>query len=105
MTIKKKKSDAMKFLEKLNGGPLTFGSMIESIRQCDEISQVDLAKRMSLSRAYLCDIEKGRRPVSPERAAEFAKVLGYSVAQFVATAIGDQLRHAGLKFTVDLKAA
>ena len=26
-------------LEKLNGGPLTFGEMIGAIRQCDEISQ------------------------------------------------------------------
>lgn len=95
----------MKFLEKLNGGPLTFGRMIESLRQCDEISQVDLAKRVKISRAQLCDIEKGRRLVSPERAAQFAKVMGYSAAQFVATAIGDQLRQAGLKFSVELKAA
>ncbi len=101
----KKKSRAVKFLEKLRGGPLSFGRMLESLRLADEISQVDLATRMKISRAQVCDIEKGRRLVSPERAAVFAKVLGYSVEQFVSVALEDQLRQAGLKFTVDLKAA
>lgn len=101
----RKKSSAMLLLEKLTGGPLTFGRMVESLRLCDEITQVDLAKRMKISRAQLCDIEKGRRLVSPERAARFAKVMGYSAAQFVSTAIADQLRHAGLKFSVELRAA
>jgi antitoxin HigA-1 len=99
------KSEAVRFLEKLNAGPLTFGQMIESIRLCDEISQVDLAKKMKISRAHLCDIEKGRRTVSAERAAQFARVLGYSVNQFVATALEDQLRKAGLNVRVRLDAA
>ena len=99
------KSSATKFLEGLRGGPLTFGRMIESIRLCDEISQVDLARKMKISRAHLCDIEKGRRAVSAERAAEFARVLRYSVNQFVATALEDQLRKAGLKVRVRLDAA
>ena len=99
------KSSAIKFLERLRGGPLTFGRMIESIRLCDEISQVDLARKMKISRAHLCDIEKGRRAVSAGRAAQFARVLGYSVNQFVATALEDQLRKAGLKVRVRLDAA
>jgi transcriptional regulator with XRE-family HTH domain len=79
--------------------------MIESIRQTDEISQANLARRMRISRALLCDIEKGRRPVTVERAKRFAKVLGYSVNQFVAVAVEDQLRKAGLKVKVHLEAA
>ena len=31
----------------------------------------------------LCDIEKGRKVVSPERAARFAKFLGRSQQQFL----------------------
>ena len=103
--ITKKKSYAKKFLEDLCGGPLTFGEMIESVRQTDEISQADLARRMRISRALLCDIEKGRRPVTVERAKRFAKVLGYSVNQFVAVAVENQLRKAGLKVKVHLEAA
>lgn len=99
------KSATRKFFEKLRGGPLTFGRLVQSVRLADEITQADLAKKMKISKAHLCDIEKGRRLVSPERAALFAKVMGYSIEQFVATAIEDQLRQAGLRFSVDLNAA
>jgi len=100
-----KKSDAKKFLESLRGAPLNFGKMIEFLRLSDEISQVSLAKKMKISRAHLCDIEKGRRTVTVERAAKFAKVMGYSVNQFVASALEDQLRKAGIKAKVHLDVA
>jgi antitoxin HigA-1 len=99
------KSEARKFLESLRGQPLSFGRMIESIRKADEISQAELARRMEVSRAHLCDIEKGRRTVRPERAARFARELGYSVNQFVAVAVEDELRKAGLQVRVRLDAA
>ncbi len=98
-------SSARKFLTGLRGKSLSFGEMIESLRLCDEISQVDLARKMKMSRAYLCDIEKGRRTVVPEVAAKFARVMGYSGTQFVAVAIQDQLNKAGLKWRVNLEAA
>lgn len=101
----KKPSPARKFLAKLRGGPLTFGRMIESLRTCDEISQVELAKRMGMSKAHLCDIEKERRFVTSENAARFARVMGYDVSHFVSVVLEDQLRKAGLKLRVDLKAA
>jgi transcriptional regulator with XRE-family HTH domain len=99
----KKKSNAMKFLDQLRGGPLTFGGLIESLRTTDEISQVVLAKKLGISKAHLCDIEKGRRPVSAERAAKFAEVLGYPKDYFVSVAIQEQLDRAklGLKITVE----
>ncbi len=99
------KSDAKKFLERLRGGPLTFGRMLESIRITDEIPQAELARRLEISRAHLCDIEKGRRHVRAERAAQFARTLGYSVNQFVAVALEDELRKVGLKVRVRLDAA
>lgn len=99
------KSDAKRFLQGLRGGPLSFGRMIASIRLADEISQAELARRMGISRANLCDIEQGRRGVTVERAAQFARVLGYSVNQFAAVAVEDQLRKAGLKVKVHLVAA
>lgn len=99
------KSDARKFLESLRGEPLSFGRMIESIRLADEVTQVELARKMEMSRAHLCDIEKGRRAVRPERAARFAKELGYPVNQFVAVAVEDELRKAGFQVSVRLDAA
>jgi transcriptional regulator with XRE-family HTH domain len=99
------KSEARKFLQKLNKGPISFGQLVESHRLCDEISQAELARKMGISRAHLCDIEKGRRLVSAERAAKFAKALGYSVSSFVTAALEDQLRKAGLKMRVTIDAA
>jgi antitoxin HigA-1 len=99
------KSEARKALEKARGAEMTFGTMLESLRVCDELSQAALARKLGVSRAHLCDIEKGRRPVTPERAAEFAQALGYSVNQFVAQAIEDSLRKLGLNLKVEIKAA
>ncbi len=106
MSTKKiqKKSKAKRFLEKVRGRPLTFGELIESIRQCDEITQEELAEKLGVSKAYICDVEKGRRTVSPERASAFAQVLGYSVDSFVARAIEDQLRNLGLDLEVEIRA-
>ncbi|OGQ36381.1 MAG: hypothetical protein A3F16_05365 [Deltaproteobacteria bacterium RIFCSPHIGHO2_12_FULL_43_9] len=78
--------------------------MISSIRIADEISQVELARKMKISRAHLCDIERGRRTISIERATEFAKILGYSINQFVAVALEEQAREAGLNVKIYLKA-
>jgi len=101
----KTKSSALRYIEELRGGPLTFGRMIQSVRKADGIAQAELALKMAISRAHLCDIENGRRSVSVDRAAKFAKVLGYSVTQFVAQAVEDQLLKNGIKVKVYLEAA
>jgi transcriptional regulator with XRE-family HTH domain len=101
----RKKSNAVKYMESLRGGPLTFGRLLHSIRICDEISQTQLADMMGMSRSNICDIEKDRRAVTIEKAAQFAKALGYSENQFIATVIEDQLRQAGIPLMVELKKA
>lgn len=68
-------------------------------------SQTQLADMMGMSRSNICDIEKGRRTVTIEKAAQFAEVLGYSENQFIAMVIEDQLRHAGIPLVVELKKA
>ena len=100
-----KKSAAMKFLDELVGTPQSFGDMLENIRECDELSQKEFAKKLKISPSHLCDIEKNRKVVSPERAARFAKILGYSQPIFVKYAIQAMLDQAGLKFKVELVAA
>jgi len=97
----RRKSAALTFLEKL-AGPLTFGRAIEAIRLGEEMSQAAFARELGVSRAHLCDIEKGRKAVSPERAARFATKLGYSDKQFIRLALQDQVDRAGLKLTVDV---
>ena len=56
MTIKKaKKSDAMKFLDELIGEPFTLGGLLESIRLGEEMTQVEFANLLGVSKSYLCD--------------------------------------------------
>jgi transcriptional regulator with XRE-family HTH domain len=105
MSIKSKKSDAIRFLEGITGGPLTFGKLLEAIRLGEEVSQVQFAKKLGISKAHLCDLEKGRRSVSPGRAAKFAKALAHSPERFVKLCVQDQLDEAGLKLRVEIEAA
>jgi transcriptional regulator with XRE-family HTH domain len=95
-----KKSETTKFLEKLTGGSVTIGKMIESIRLGEELSQAQFSQYLQISRSHLNDIEKGHKAVSPERAARFAKLLGHSQERFVELALQSLLDEAGLKFKV-----
>lgn len=92
----------MKFLEETAGRVLTLGGLLESIRLGEEMSQASFAKKLKISASHLCDIEKGRKVVSPERAARFAKVLGRSPQQFVRISLQELVDEAGLKMKVNV---
>ncbi len=106
MTTKKKTAtaSAKRVLAKV-AGPLTIGGTLNAIRLGEEESLERFAARLKVTRAHLCDIEKGRRGVAPERAASWARALGYSEAQFVRLALQAVLDEAGLDLTVDVRAA
>jgi transcriptional regulator with XRE-family HTH domain len=94
----------MEFFESLHG-PMTLGGMLWSIRMCDEISQTEFARTLGVSRSHICDVEKGRKLVSSERAAAWAKILGYPDTVFVKLALQEQLDKAGVKMNVKVEAA
>lgn len=100
----KRKSNAVKFLEK-RAGPLTLGGLLAAIRKGDGISQAEFARTLNLSRSHLCDLEKGRKAASPARAAQMAKQLGYSPEQFVRLALQALVEEAGLRLKVTVTAA
>jgi transcriptional regulator with XRE-family HTH domain len=101
MTTKaNKKSKAMKVLEKLNKGPLTFGQLMLSIREGEELSQEEFGQLLGLSKQKVCDYEKERRLPSPEKAAEFARKLGYIPESFAKLVIEAEIRRIGLKLKV-----
>lgn len=101
----KKKSLAIKFLDKVIGNEMTFGKNLEAIRLGDDNTQAEFAKRLKISQAHLSQIEKGVKSVSPERAKLFAKKLGYSEITFVELSIQDLLRKSGIKLKVYLEVA
>jgi transcriptional regulator with XRE-family HTH domain len=83
-------------------GPLTFGKLIEAYRLAEELSQKDFAKVLGISPASLCDLEKGRRIPTPERAASIAKKLKEPESYWVQLAIQDHLDEVGLKLKVSV---
>jgi transcriptional regulator with XRE-family HTH domain len=102
---KKRKSEALRVLEAATGGPMTLGRLMEAIRLGEEMTQPEFSKLLGISKSHLNDIEKERKTVSPERAARFAKRLGYSEKRFVKLALQSQLDQLGMKFRVELEAA
>ena len=99
------KSEAVRALEAITGGPLTLGRMLAAIREGEGETLDVFARKLGMSRAKLCDVEKGRRGVSVERAARWAKVLGYSPVQFVQLALQEQVNAAGLRLRVNVSKA
>lgn len=96
--------DAEEWLEK-RVGKLTFGKMVKCIRECDEVSQPDFAKKLGISKSHLCDIEQDRKSVSPERAARFAEILGYSKPLFVQLSLQGLIDKGHLRLKVLVEAA
>ncbi|MDX1838324.1 XRE family transcriptional regulator [Legionella taurinensis] len=103
--ITKQSKDSMQYIESLVGQKLTLGSFLMSIRQGDGEIQAAFAKTLGISRQNLCDIEHGRRFVSPKMAAEYAEKLGYSKKQFVRLCLQDLLDREGLTLIVDVENA
>jgi transcriptional regulator with XRE-family HTH domain len=99
------KSKAIKDLEKIRGGPLSFSDLLHSTRLAEEVTQVELAEMVGTSKSKICDFEKGRRAPSLEMAAEIANALGASKAVFVAKLIEDQIKDANLKLKIKIEAA
>lgn len=102
-TKKRATKDAEAFLNKLLGGPQTFGGLLHSLRLCEELSQVEFAEKLGISRSHLCDIEHGRKLVSPKKAVEYASILKNSKVLFVQTALQDQVNQVCKPYVVKLE--
>lgn len=103
MSIKSKITlKTLKSMEKLTGGKLTLGKLICAIRQADEISQVEFAHKLKITKQHLCDIEHNRKTIGPKLAAKYAAILGYSKEQFIRLALQDLVDRAGLNVQVEI---
>jgi transcriptional regulator with XRE-family HTH domain len=103
--ITKSTQETLNYLENLMGEKLTLGSFLLAIRQGEELSQVQFAKTLGVSRQVLCDIERGRRIISPKKAAEYATLLGYSKKQFVRLCLQDMIDRDHLGLIVEIENA
>ena len=94
MSIKKKIFGVKEFKKKF--GELTFATLLESHRLCEELSQKEFSRILGISPSSLCDMEKGRKIPSPIRAFKIASLLGVSKRLWVEIALQDQLKKEGL---------
>ncbi len=92
---------AKKAIRKITGH-ISFGEMLLSLRTAQELTQVEMAHTLGISKQDLCNIEKGRKLVSVERAILFANALGMPLKTFAKYALQDQLHKAGLKGEVQI---
>lgn len=104
MSTEKRKSYGLKDLEK-RLGVLTVGEFLHAWRTTEEMTLKAFGKLIGLSVANLCDIEKGRKGVSPEKAEQIAKALGVPPELLIRLAIEEGLHAAGLKYRVEIKPA
>lgn len=84
-------------------GKLTFGRLLRSHRVGEELSQVQMAKLLKISKQSLNDIENGRTIPSISRASEIAKKIGLMEATLVELAIQDQIHREKLNLTVKVE--
>ncbi len=82
----------------------TFSEVLKNIREADEITQEEIGRKINVSKQYISDLENGRRNPSIALAKQLAMALGYPDFFFVEHIFNDELRRAGIKASIDLKA-
>ena len=97
----KKTTSARKALKDIPSS--SFSDFVKDIRECDEISQTELAKRMHVSRQFIHAIEKDKARISLEMAIKIARAFGYPYEAFVEVFLNDMLRKSGIKKVVHLE--
>lgn len=83
-------------------GPLTFGRLLRSHRLGEELTQVEMAKLLKMSKQSLNDLEHGRKVPSIRRAVDIARKMGVMEELVVQLVLQDHIRKEKLSFTVSV---
>lgn len=62
---------------------VTPGDYVRVYRENLGLTQIGLAEKLGVSRAFVCDIEHSRRPVSKKMAKELSTLFRVSVSRFI----------------------
>jgi len=84
-------------------GPLTFGRLLKSHREGEELSQVTMAKKLGLSKQSLNDLESGRKIPSIKRAVQIAKKIGLMEDLIVQLVLQDQVNKEKINVRVTVE--
>lgn len=93
---------SLKTIKKITGDKLTLGKFLWAIRQSEELSQVEFAEKLGITKQHLCDIEHQRKFISPKLAANYADKLSYAKEQFIRLALQDMVDREGLDILVEV---
>jgi len=93
MRTKEELIPAAERMKQLNG-PMTFAKFVRGWRGLIDLSQIEAAAKLGVTKSTLSDIEAGRRLVSVELAREIAKKLRAPETQAIECCLEDQLRKA-----------
>lgn len=86
-------------------GPLTFASLLKAHRLGEELTQVEFAKMLGLSKQSLNDLESSRKSPTIRRAMGIAKKIGLLPELVVQVVLQDQVSKENLKFSVSVKSS
>ncbi len=93
MTIKKTKKlyPAGESIKKFIN-TLSFGEYIRLLQEGDDVTQVELALRLGISKQFVSAVETGKETVGLDFAKRVADALGYSLALFAKILLNEQLK-------------
>lgn len=80
--------------------PLTLGDFIKSHRLGEEMSQVDFAESLGISKQRLCDLEKNRTNVSLKLCKELAEKLDVPAEWLAKLVLQEMIDREGIKLKV-----
>ena len=83
-------------------GKLTFGRLLRSHRLGEEMTQVELAKALGISKQSLNDLESGRKIPSIKRAMLIAKKIQTLPELIIQLVLQDQIDKEHLHLTVSV---
>lgn len=86
-------------------GELTVGEFLRTWRESESMSLKEFGKLVGMSVSNLCDVEKGRKGISPEKADKIARTIDVPPSLLIRLSIESSLRAAGLHYSVDVKPA
>lgn len=86
-------------------GALTFGGLLKAHRMGEEMTQVQFAKLLGLSKQGLNDLESNRKSPTIRRAMGIAKKIGLLPELVVQIVLQDQVSKENLKLSVSVKSS
>lgn len=83
---------------------LTYGMLVRTWRKCDDLTQVEAARKLGISKQLLSAYETGKQLPSLRLGTEIAETLGLYMPQAIRALIEDQVAQAGLTgWTIDVR--